>query len=666
MLAGATLLALPGCGLLGGDEEPATGTPTTEGDATTEQAQSGEIASLVDGLVVDATFAEGPCQFTEPTGTEPRCGTVTVPLDWETGEGTMTLAVAVFPSTADAPADDPVAYLEGGPGGHSLDTVQFIGPDLVEPLAARGDVVFFDQRGVGLSEPALACDEVTTLQRELEDDPDVSEAESDTRFAEALQQCSERITESGVDLAQFTSVNNAHDVEAIRVALGYDRWNLLGISYGTRLGLEVLRQHPDHVRSVVLDSVLPPQADGVVENPATFLDSFQAVVDTCAAEPACAAQGDLGERLGAVIADLEAEPVEIEIQNIMTGETDTIFADGFTLLGIVTQALYSPSWFTDLPELVTELEAGGTASLVTFLSQIRSTEAYLSDGMFYATVCNEEVPFSDRAEAEAAVPDDPFDLTESDTFDFASNVGPNAFDTCEAFGSTPAGSSAGEAVESDVPTLLMTGSFDPVTPPAFAEMAAATLTNSSLVVAPKGSHGISPTECGMSIVTSFLDDPDGPADGSCLESETFSFVADPSPEAPELVEFTYTEAGATFSGVRPEGWRDGGSGDFYRNESFLDTAQLVYLSGESQAGALLAYVEQQWDVDLIGTEEWVDPSGEVWQHRSAIGPDLAFEWYERDFDGRQLTVVMAAAPEQIAYLSSQILVSALDEIEVGA
>ncbi|MDH4365611.1 MAG: alpha/beta hydrolase, partial [Acidimicrobiia bacterium] len=603
-------------------------------------------------------------------GTEPRCGTVAVPEDWATGTGTVTLSVAVFPSTADSPAPDPIVYLDGGPGGHSLDAVQFLTTDLLEPLQARSEVVFFDQRGVGRSTPALDCTEVTAFTRQAEDDPAMGDDEATAGLDDALNACRRRLAGEGIDLAAYNTINNAHDVDAIRRALGYQTWNLLGISYGTRLGLEVMRQHPEGVRSVVLDSVYPPEVDSTRDNPASFVAAYQAVVAACALEPACAAGGDLAARYRAVVATLDAEPLQVEVRDFLTAETDQVWVDGSAIIDVVSQALYSPDQFTDLPELVTELERGRTDALELFLSQARTNEGFFSTGMFFALECNEEIAFADPAAVAAALPPDPFGHT--DTFDYGSNNGSLAFSSCAAFndGTIPTPDPIlNQPVTSDVPTLVMSGRYDPVTPPVWAEEAAGHLTQAWLVSAPYGAHGISPGECGMSVVRQFLDDPDTAPDAACYDTETLSFLAGPDPTPVELEPATYTgpDGSATISTVAPKGWGTGGlDGDWVRQSSFLDPTELLQLGasgGQLLAASIERFLTETQDVTLSAPETIEGPGG-TWQYRTARTETRAVEWYQAERDGATVLVLLVAAPAEVEALTGTVLKPALDNITV--
>ncbi len=638
-------------------------------------ARSGAGAVVApDGPEVDAEFEEGPCRFEPPAGHSPRCGIVAVPMDWDRDEGEVELAVAVFASTAETPAEDPVIYLDGGPGSHALDTIEFSVDEFLEPLLARGDVVFFDQRGAGRSTPQLDCPETAAVNRRTEDQPTLDDDEVTAAFHVALAECRQRLVDAGVDLTAYNSINNAHDVEAIRKALDYERWNLFGISYGTKLGLEVLRRHPGAVRATVLDSVYPPQVDSVLENPSTFLASYEAVVSACDAEPACGADGDLAERVRALVADYEADPVEVEVRDWISDERDDVFVTGETIVGIIVGALYTPSQFTDIPELVAELELGRTDAVAAFLSQDRTTERFFSNGMFFAVACNEEVRFADPREVAAAVPDDPFGL--KDDFDFASNTGNLAFGTCEAFDAGAAPALSDQPVASDVPTLLLAGAFDPVTPVDWAERAAATLGRSELIVGPYASHGVSGGACGISIVVAFLDSPGERPDDRCLSDEPLRFLASSStPPELEAVSFEIPDFGVEITTVRPVDWPVGGlQGDQYRQASFLDPTEFYQVAGDRSLGSVLAeFIGAEQNVELGPVRPLGDGIGEpisadvvpgTWQRRTGRNESVAVEWYETELDGQATYVVLVSAVDQLDENLASVVLPALNAIEV--
>jgi pimeloyl-ACP methyl ester carboxylesterase len=411
--------------------------------------------------------------------------------------------------------------------------------------------------------------------------------------------------------------------------------------------------------------VFPPHIDSALENPTTFLDSYQAVVDACGREPACAAGGDLGARIREVVLAYDADPVQVEVQDYLSGVSDDVYADGETIVGVVTQALYSPLWFTDLPELVAELEAGETGALEQFLSQQRTNEPFFSTGMFYAFECNEEVVFADRDEVAAAVPPDPFGLFE--TFEYASNSGTFAFDTCEAFGTVAAPPESNEAVTSDIPTLLMAGAFDPVTPVSWAEAAAETLPNSFTVVAPTEAHGVSPGRCGMGVMRQFLDDPATEPDASCYAGGALQFLGVPDEEIVlEPVTLEYPASGVTISTVRPEDWDHGQlPGDSYRQASFLDVTQIVQVVGDSSLSfGLEIYLSDTWGIEVSEATERPGLHGRDWQYRSGQSDQAAVEWYETEIDGSPTFVVLVSSPQELEHHIDTVLDPVLESIDV--
>ena len=189
-------------------------------------------------------FEKTECWFKEPAGHDVECGWVIVPEDHARPEGkTIKLAVARFKSDASQPEPDPVIYLEGGPGGSALKSYTSQFDFLFGPLLEKRDVVLFDQRGTGYSQPALACPEYNQAVIDMLP-KDMTAAESETVANKALLACRDRLVKEGVNLDMYNSAQNAADIEALRQALGYDQVNLYGISYGTRLALTALRDAP--------------------------------------------------------------------------------------------------------------------------------------------------------------------------------------------------------------------------------------------------------------------------------------------------------------------------------------------------------------------------------------------------------------------------------------
>ncbi len=259
------------------------------------------------------------------------CGMVTVPENHANPDGpTIKLAVAIVHSTSPNLAPDPLLFIAGGPGGRALDNVSFW-LEYLHPLLARRDVVFFDQRGTGRSEPAMEC---------LEIDIGVTDPLEAYGLVGAITACRDRLTDAGIDLSAYNSAQNAGDIAVLREALGYEEWNLYGVSYGSRVALTVLRDHSQGVRSAILDARTPVDADSLLEDPAHARSAFQKLFATCQTELVCqTAYPDLDQVNADTTNDLAANPVALEIANSITGESRTEALDGVefyaTLLGML-------------------------------------------------------------------------------------------------------------------------------------------------------------------------------------------------------------------------------------------------------------------------------------------------------------------------------------------
>ena len=243
----AMLLGLAACGRGATPEPTKAATPTVvapEPTATVEPTQEPV-----------ATFEEGDCPFDVPEDAPVECGFVVVPEDHNNPEGpTIKLAVAVVKDESDNHQPDPVMLLAGGPGEKTVHNAPALAPVLA-PIHPNRDLIVFDQRGAGLSEPALECPEFVQAVFDLLDEPD-PEVALQAQF-DALMACRDRLVSEGHNLSAYNTIQNAADVNAIRIALGYDQVNLYGGSYGSLLAQATMRDHPERIRSVAINSVLP-------------------------------------------------------------------------------------------------------------------------------------------------------------------------------------------------------------------------------------------------------------------------------------------------------------------------------------------------------------------------------------------------------------------------
>lgn len=454
-----------------------------------------------------------PATATVSPPAEITCLRITVPEDPAATDGpTVDLPVAVI-TRPDQQDTVPVVYLDGGPGGDGLGMAPYLA-DL--PLARTRPVVIVGQRGTPFAEPSFDCPEAESAAIEGLDA--VIDETSAATWRAALRTCFERTAATGVAFETYDTQHAADDVEAVRLTLGHDTWHVYGVSYGTRLALEVARRHPGSVTSLVLDSVYPPE----VESYATLVPGLAGAVDeleaACEADPVCPPIGhDLGARIGALHAELEARPVDVEAPDPVTGEPVTVRWDGTRLAQVVFLSLYSEITIPLLPGVIAAGERGdlGLASVIYLRQQGSSLEG-LAEGLYLAVECRERAPFSDPAEVDRVAVEAPPWLADAVTAE-------TDLDDCDPWEAPPA-EAPGQPVTLPVPTLVLAGRFDPVTPPSWSRATADRLSGSTFALVRTGGHGVSLDACGAGLAASFLDDPGARIDTSCAASEGIAWA----------------------------------------------------------------------------------------------------------------------------------------------
>lgn len=370
------------------------------------------------------TLTENDCSFLIQVDEDPRprlgeirCGYLDVPEDWTAPDGRrIQIAYTVLESRSDNPQPDPVVYLEGGPGGSALTGIE-LRAAVFDGMRRERDIVLFDQRGTRLSSP-LRCaaysldlafqggDETVAVAEDVANEAELEEeaplppfpAELGDPFeimqearrtqAAAAAECAREIAATGVDLRQYNSIASGNDTVALVRALGYDRYNLYGISYGTRLALTIMREHPESgLRSVVLDSTFPPEIAGFEQYPAEPHEVVIQVFADCALDPECqAAYPNLKARFTMLLDRLAETPVMTEdgipitdrdVIEVMQGLSSTIDAVPY------------------VPRMIAELEQGESDTFIAIVSGELSGPGAVADG---------EVDAALAAEAAAATP----------------------------------------------------------------------------------------------------------------------------------------------------------------------------------------------------------------------------------------------------------------------
>jgi pimeloyl-ACP methyl ester carboxylesterase len=451
-----------------------------------------------------SSYTSISCPSTIPPYTV-ECGTLTVPESRQSASGSIALAVVIIRTRAADPAPDPVVYLAGGPGGSSTAYAEGLVHTWLKPFLATRDVILIDQRGTGESTPSLACDEYSYA---LLDQISTAASASQTiqGQAAALQACQERLTREGVLTSAYTSAESAADLEDLRVALNIEKWNLLGVSYGTRLALTVLRDHPQGVRSVILDSVYPPQVNLFVDAYANGERARQEVFAACAQDEKCAAAyPDLEDHFWQLVAKLNESPEIVTVQ--LSRQPRDFVWTGDRLYGLVFQWMYDYRDIALIPHYIDLLWQGEYDDITLLRSALQAELSSLGVhmGLYMSIQCGEERPATLALDRESLLQIYPR-LTSLLNHDlWLSDAGDT---TCRTWQPDLPPDLENQPIVSDVPALLLSGGFDPITPPAWAELAARTLTQSQTLFVPHVGHGvIRSSACVESLIAAYLNAP---------------------------------------------------------------------------------------------------------------------------------------------------------------
>lgn len=430
-----------------------------------------------------------PCRLSHPQGlgsVEARCGTLEVSEDPARPAGRrIALSIAVLPAISARGKADPLFLLAGGPGQGAREA-------FVPMLGALGgvrrtrDLVLVDQRGTGDSN-RLDCDlPLETLEFD----------ESREAIERLSRECLQALPG---DPRFYTTSVAVTDLEAVRTALGYERINLYGGSYGTRVAQHYARRHPAQARSLILDGVVPP---GLALGPAIAIDAeraLQALFERCRSEPACEARyPGLAADFAGLQQRLARQPSGVSLPDPLTGEVAAFELTEAHLLMAARMSVYSDLAASVFPLLIDQ--AAHHDNLIPLAARARLIEAEMSGamamGMHNAVACSEDASFMDTSEAALEALDETF-------------LGRHMVEGLQALcADWPRGlvdDDLKQPLQSQVPALLLSGEFDPVTPPAYGAAAAAGFADAMHLSFRGQGHIQLVQRCAQSLLQRFLD-----------------------------------------------------------------------------------------------------------------------------------------------------------------
>lgn len=461
------------------------------------------LASLLCGILCSCA---GSQDKTDALDRLARCSSDDGPLDsycgkiqvWEnraaeTGRK-IDLNVVLLPGLRRTSVPDPMFFLAGGPGQGAAQMAPQIKDAFREVLIDR-DIVLVDQRGTGESN-SLAC----KLAEEQVQEADVKAA------IERLKEC---LSGYDADAGLYTTPVAMDDLDEVRAYLGYGKINVYGGSYGTRAAIAYARQHPDHLRAVVLDGVAPPDMALPLYMARDGQRAFSLLAGDCAADPGCNERfPDLAVHFERLLDRLDAHPEKIRITHPRTGERRDVHVNRLMVATVVFNALYSPETSALLPFLITQAEAGDFQGLTALGLLNEGVADQMSMGMRYSVVCAEDAP---RITEEAIAHET------SGTF-MNRTIAELFLEPCKFWPRGEIPSDFYESFSIDVPALILSGEFDPVTPPVWGEEIAAEWPGARHIVVPGVGHGTFNRGCTIQMIRQFFNEAStANLDSSCVE-----------------------------------------------------------------------------------------------------------------------------------------------------
>ncbi len=431
-----------------------------------------------------------PCDVPGVQG-KARCGTYEVYENRDTRIGRkISLKIVVVPATDSERLSDPYVFLNGGPGESSTEAAAPLAREFAK-LRERRDILLVDQRGTGGSHP-LNCEmfvPADNLQSYLGSFFPLA----------AVRQCRAEL-EKSTDLTLYTTSIAMDDLDDVRAALGYDRLNLLGGSYGTRAALVYLRQHPDRVRTVTLQGVVPTDDRMPLHFPQGAERALTGVLAECAAEAPCkAAFPNLGEEAKRAFGQLAREPVTVRVLHPQTGAPTDVTLSQDLAAEAVRYMLYSSGTAREIPAVLHQAAGGDFTPLAEFALYGRQRIVGSgSMGLYLSITCAEDVPWIEPGEGERAA---------QGTFLGEYRLKQQR-EACEIWPRARVSRDFLSPVRANVPVLLLSGMWDPATPPSNGEEVAKHLPHGLHVVVPHGGHnyeGLDGLDCVKNLQIEFVE-----------------------------------------------------------------------------------------------------------------------------------------------------------------
>ena len=414
------------------------------------------------------------------------------------GSQTIEIPVYIFKSRNPNPKPDPIIYTVGGPGSTTMPSAQYM--NYYKYLDDR-DFILVEQRGNYYAKPHLDCPEWAKAQHTANlpgFDPD----DTDALLAEAAKSCRDRLTKKGIDLNGYNTNEIAADIHDLVSVLGIQEYNLLTISYSTKIAQVLLRDYPDRIRSVVMDSPLPLQVNYDEESVENLLESVDKLLGDCEADVDCnRAYPKIKSRFHEYLITKTKSPLEVPIDNPANGDVETFYLTGADLITVFTAA--STGEVVNVPFEINKLLNGDVTSVKEQLSYVfQEPGSGAGQGMRLSVWCAEENPFNSQEIIQA----------ETSKYPQVEGLSPAVFEdeVCKIWSVKKVSDRENEAIHTEVPVLLISGEYDNETPVKWAASMMTSLSNSYHIIFQGWKH-IPTTNwghtCAMQAANDFFNNP---------------------------------------------------------------------------------------------------------------------------------------------------------------
>jgi len=420
---------------------------------------------------------------------------------------TIEIPVYIFNSRSENPKKDPIIYTVGGPGSTTMPTAQYM--NYYKYLDDR-DFILVEQRGNYYAKPHLDCPEWSQAIYES-NQPDFDIKDYDKVFENAAKKCRERLEKKGIDLNGYNTNEIAADINDLVNILEIEKYNLLTISYSTKIAQVLIRDYPDKIRCVVMDSPLPLEVNYDEESVQNLLESVTKLLDGCENDTACnSTYPNIKNRFLEYLREKTENPLKVEIENPKNGETEVFYLKGEDLITIFTSASTG-----DVPNIPFEInrllnyDLTSVKEQLSYLFQDPSIGAGV--GMRLSVWCAEENPFNSIERVKR----------ETNKYPEVKGLSPAVFDDglCKIWGVKKVEEIENQAVKSNIPILFISGEYDNETPSKWAKSMKPNFINSYHLIFKGWKH--TPTtnwsnQCAMQSANDFFNNPEEEPNPNCF------------------------------------------------------------------------------------------------------------------------------------------------------